>query len=339
MVKLKTMNNDMIERWETMLASLNAAKKSSVICSEAEIKRVEKELGFEFPIGYKEYCRVFGSGSLGQGDAPDFFRVYCPCCPPSSVDIRQTGHNLIGLKLDVKASEPIEDPDKAELLYRLLENGYAFADSDSADKFMWDLTTYSEEDQSYDIYWIPDEEAEAITFVGRDFFEFIDKFCLGAKWKMMFPEEYFTDSPVTQGRFFKAFEQHDENRSPDSFTESILENFWEDLVSNKLLTGKAELKLNCGYGAPSKKQAECLQRVWSQEEGTVIEVIAPSERPNIPRLLEITVTVAEGQLNREFVESLLRKMIRIGKECNCSLTSYGSSIRPENQEVSTTDET
>jgi hypothetical protein len=85
----------------------------------------KQELGFKFPAGYKEYCRIFGSGSLGQGDAPEFFRVYCPCPSPSSIDIRQTGHNLIGLKLDMDASEPLEDAEKAKALHRLLEDGYA----------------------------------------------------------------------------------------------------------------------------------------------------------------------------------------------------------------------
>lgn len=314
-----------------MLTSLNVAKKSNVICSESEIERVEKELGFQFPVGYKEYCRVFGSGSLGQGDAPDFFRVYCPCCPPSSVDIRQTGRNLIGLKLDLEASEPIDDPDKAQILNRLLENGYAFADSDRADSFMWDLTTYSEADQSYDIYWIPDEEVEKITLIGRNFFEFIDKFCLGAKWKVMFPEEYISDMPETQERFFTAFEQYGESKSVNPFAESMVESFWEHFASNELLTENAEVKLNCGYDAPGKEQAECLQRAWNREEEVVeIEVVSPSNRPNIPRLIEITVRVMQEQMTRELVEELLEKMIRIGEECNCSLNSFGSSIGPEN---------
>lgn len=322
------MMNNTIKKWETLITTLTVAKKSSLICSEVEIERAEKELGFKFPVGYKEYCRVFGSGSLGQGDAPTFFRVYCPCCPQTLFDIRHTGHNLIGLKIDVEAIEPIEDVDKAQLLYRLLDYGYVFGDSDRADRFIWDITTYSEEDQSYDIYWIPDEEAEEITLVGRNFFDFLDKFCLGTGWKIMFPEEYLSDMPETQERFFTALEQYTGSNSADSFTQSTLESFWDGLASNEFLTEKSELKLNCTYNAKDKEQAECLERTWSRDDQVEIEIIAPSKRPHIPRLLEITVTVE--QINRESVEGILRKMIRIGKECDCQPSNFGSAIHPKN---------
>jgi hypothetical protein len=324
------MNNNMIKKWESLLSTITVAKTSGLICSEAEIDGVEKELGFKFPAGYKEYSRVFGSGSLGQSDAPNFFRVYSPCCPRSSVDIRQTGYNLIGLKLDLEASEPIEDADKAKLLHRLLESGYAFADSDRADRFIWDLTTYREEDQSYDIYWIPDENVEGISLIGRDFFEFIDKFCLGANWRIMFPDEKVFDMPDTQERFFTAFEQYDENDSEDSFAESMFESLWAQLAGNVLLTEMAEVKLECSYDAPGKEEAECLQIAWSRVDGVEIEIIQPSNRPNIPRLVQIAVTSKGREITREFVDGLLRKMIKVGEECNCLLTGFGSSIHPEN---------
>ena len=324
------MNKNMIKRWEALLATLTVAKKSDLICSEADIDEVEKELGFKFPSGYKEYSRVFGSGSLGQSDESTFFRVYCPCSPQSSVDIRQTGHNLIGLKLDLDVSEPIEDTDKAKALYRLLESGYAFADSDRADRFIWDLTTYREEDQSYDIYWVPDENVEDISLIGRDFFEFIEKFCLGASRRIMFPDENVFDVLDTQERFFTAFEQYNENGSDDFFAESMLEGLWEQLAGNELIAGIAEVKLECSYDAPGKKEAECLQIAWSREEGVEIEITLPSNRPNIPRLVQITVTRAGGEITREFVDGLIRKMIQVGQDCNCLPTSFGSSIHPEN---------
>jgi hypothetical protein len=323
------MNKNMIKRWEALLATLTVAKKSDLICSEADIDEVEKELGFKFPSGYKEYSRVFGSGSLGQSDAPTFFRVYCPCKPQSSVDIRQTGHNLIGLKLDLDVSEPIEDTDKAKALYRLLESGYAFADSDRADRFIWDLTTYREEDQSYDIYWVPDENVEDISLIGRDFYEFIEKFCLGANRRIMFPDENVFDMPDTQERFFTAFEQYNENGSDDFFAESMIESLWEQLAGNELIAGIAEVKLECSYDAPGKKEAECLQVAWSREEGVEIEITLPSNRPNIPRLVQITVTRAGSEITREFEDGLIRKMIQVGQDCNCLPTSFGSSIHPE----------
>jgi hypothetical protein len=319
------MDNDILEKWKTLLASLNVASKSKLICSEAQIAQVEKELGFKFPAVYPEYCRVFGSGSLGQGDPPpDFFQIYCPCCPPSSVDIRRTGHDLIGLKLDLDVSGPIGDEEKEKTAYRLLESGYAFGGTDRADSFMWDLTTYSEGDRSYDIYWVPDEGVEEITLVGRDFFEFVNEFCLGDRWKIMFPEEDATDTPGTRQRFFTAFEQCDDSRSADLFNELMFERFYDDLASSALYIESAEVRINCGYDAPGKEQAECLQRAWGREEGAEIGIITASDRPNIPRLVEVAVRIDKEQMTREYVESLLRKMIRIGEDCNCPPTSIGS---------------
>lgn len=323
------MNNKIIKKWETFLDSLTVVQTSAILCTEEEVEQAEKELGFKFPVGYKEFCLLFGSGSLGQGDMRDFFRVYCPCCPRSSLDIRETEHNLIGLKLDIEGNEPIEDKANAIILYRLLENGYAFADTDSADSFFWDLTTYRDEDQSYDIYWIPDEEPEKIKLVGRNFFDFIDKFCLGTGLELMFPKEFGFQQLEKQGRFFTAFENYDHSEdygdSNDSFIAHLFETAWEDFSSNQLFSQNAEVKLNCGYDAATKEPAECLQKAWSKESGAEIEVIAPSNRPNIPRMVEVTIT---GRVTREFFEETLRKMIRIGNECNCTLTSFGSEIFP-----------
>src|SRR5205085_11915791 len=107
-------------------------------------------------------------------------------------------------------------------------------------------------------------------------------------------------------------EEYNENRSVDSYYESMLESLWEHLASNELLTKDAEVKLSCLYNAPSKKQAECLQGAWSREEGVEVEITSPSNRSNIPRLIEITITSTGGQISHEFVEGLFRKMIKVG---------------------------
>src|SRR5258705_4119357 len=225
-MSLSEMDNDILEKWKILLASLSVARKSELICSEAQIAQVEKELGFKYRVGYPESCRVFGAGSLGDDTSPEFFRIYCPCCPPSSFDIRRTGHTLIGLKLDLDASRPIVDQEKVKTAYRLLKSGYAFGDSDRADSFIWDLTTYSQGDRSYDIYWVPDEGVQEITLVGRDFFEFVHEFCLGDKWKIMFPEEHVADTRETRQRFFNGFERRNESRDPNLFNDLMLERFY-----------------------------------------------------------------------------------------------------------------
>lgn len=165
-------DKNILDKWQSLLATLTVSQKSDLICSEAQIAQAEAELNFKFPAGYAEYSRVFGSGSLGQDAATNFFRIYCPCHPTSYADIRQTGCCLVGLKLDLDTWEPNANKE-IEIANGLLENGYPFADSDRADSFFWDLTTYSEVDRSYDIYWIPDETPEELRLIGRDFFEFV----------------------------------------------------------------------------------------------------------------------------------------------------------------------
>jgi hypothetical protein len=46
---------------------------------------------------------------------PDEFRIYCPCRPHNQFDIREIGHNLIGLKLDLEASGLSEADERAKL--------------------------------------------------------------------------------------------------------------------------------------------------------------------------------------------------------------------------------
>lgn len=320
------MNNEIIQRWENLLATLTVLRKNSHPCTEAETEIVEKELGFNFPVGYQEYCHVFGSGSLGQGISRDFFRVYCPCCPESSLDIRRTGHNLIGLRLDLDVSEPLEEESKSIILNRLLEYGYVFADTDRADRFIWDLTTFNEEDKSYDIYWIPDEEVEAVRLIGRDFFDFIEKFCFKDSWKIMFPNETDFEISEFQERFFSAFEVYNKSDYVESTFEPGIKDLWESMIRHQPLLGNAVVELTCSYDAPSKLHVDNLQRAWSREEGASLEIIQPSKRPNIPRLVTAKVTIIGDSITQEIIERIFRKMVEIGKDCHCFSTSFGSSI-------------
>jgi hypothetical protein len=320
------MDNKTIKKWDTLLNTLTVLKTSNLLCSTEKIEQVEKELGFKFPPGYKEYCSLFGSGSLGIGDMPDQFNIYCPCYPQTEFDIRNTGYTLVGLKLDLEASGLNENDEEAKIAYHLLENGYAFGGTPSADSFFWDLTSNRDDDQGYDIYWKADEDVKGITLIGRDFFEFIDKFCLGNGLQIIYSDEFAADVTNNQERFFTAFEYFEENNNYDSFISNLSEGLWEDLEINESFSENAKVRFKCSYNASNKEQAECLQRAWITQEGIEIEIIEASTRPNIPRLVEIKVS--KRQVTHEFVRELSEKMIRIGKECNCSIGSYGSEINP-----------
>ncbi len=319
-----------IEKWKALQENIEFFKKGNSICGKADIEQAEKELGFKFPIGYNEFCTVFGSGSLGTGNSTEFFRIYCPTCPPSIFDIRQSGHNLIGVKLDFDVSGLAETDESYPIITRLLEFGYPFADSDVADKFFWDLTSYRDEDQSYDIYWIPDEGVDEVTLIGRDFFEFIDKFCLGEGLKIMFPDEDFPPTYKTSERKFSGYEKIESAYPREDFAEFILKTFWEDHFANdKYLTKGTEVEISCSYDVSNKSKADQLQNLWMQERDIEISIIEPSIRHYIPRMVEIKVRKIRSQLNKESVEKYLEKMIEIGKKCDCNITGFGFGIKPE----------
>lgn len=316
-------DQNLVKKWEELMTTLTVSKKSKLLCSIEEIERVEDELNFKFPRGYKEYSLLFGSGSLGLGDMPDSFRIYCPCCPQTRFDIRNTGHSLVGLKIDLDGYELNED--QAVIANRLLENGYAFGGTPSADDFFWDLSSYSEADQSYDIYWKADENVEDIKLVGRDFFEFIERFCLGDGLQVIYSDEF--EEFDSNKKYFSAFEIFDESYNHDYFISSMFNGFWENIARHQLFSENAKVGISCTYDAANKEQADCLESKWKEESNVKIEMIIPTKRPNIPRLIEITVT--KRGVNREFVEELLRKMERIGKECGCHLGSSGFRLSAE----------
>jgi hypothetical protein len=101
----------------------------------------------------------------------------------------------------------------------------------------------------------------------------------------------------------------------------MFETFFDDLP---LQAEGEHVRITCGYEAQGKDQAECLQRAWGQQEGIEIEIVAASKRPNIPRLVGVKVTLSKGQITREYVNNLLRKMVRVGEVCGCPPTSFGS---------------
>src|SRR5262249_45288806 len=225
----KTIKTDMVEKWESLFATLTVVCRSPLLCSDAEIERAERDLGFRFPTGYKEFCQVFGSGSFG-----DFIRIYCPCPTPTSYD---RGFQFVGLSLNlemaVDSGELTPDEDKGILLNRLLMHGYPFGDTINADSFFWDLTSYSEADHSFDIYWVPDGEAMSVTKVGRNFFEFVSEFCLGPKLNELLPGAYAAIASRNQNRVFTAFDLGSaDGKSEDQFELFLKmnEGIWERMV-------------------------------------------------------------------------------------------------------------
>jgi hypothetical protein len=234
----------------------------------------------------------------------------------------------------INSGELEADQDKANLLKRLIERGYPFGTTVNGDSFFWDLTSYSEADQSYDIYWIPDEEITCVTHVGRDFFEFISEVCLGPRLSELLPESYASIASELRSRSFTAFEAGGpEGDDADArFDQFLIMNAsdWDRWVSFGL-TEKTGVKLNGSYHAPSKDQAALLKQAWEKEFECEVRIISGGQSRQISCLVE--VEIAKRTITRDFFNQVLEKMVAIGKEYGCLPTSFGAEFNPKSKDV------
>lgn len=83
------------------------------------------------------------------------------------------------------SGEDYVTPEEAEEARHLLNSAFAFGKSSRQESLFWDLRTYSEIDQSYDIYIARLEQIPVK--IGRSFFEFVHDICFGLNSQTVFP--------------------------------------------------------------------------------------------------------------------------------------------------------
>jgi hypothetical protein len=191
-----------MNKWLSLFSSLEVEGKTEFCCNEEDFKSFEAEIGIRLPKGYKEFCTIFGTGTLGG-----FIRIYCPCKHDSKNDVQENQWNVTELKDAVAFERDSMErgfssfgDEKFSMLERLLENAFAFGDNPNAEVFLWDLSSYNESDKSYDIYIVPFDDLRNTTLVGRDFFEFVSEFCLTSKSDEILPPKlrFYEDENVTK---------------------------------------------------------------------------------------------------------------------------------------------
>jgi SMI1-KNR4 cell-wall len=162
----------MNEKWQNLLARVELIEsgEGQEIPSEEELLEFESQTSSILPFEYKEFCKLFGTGIFG-----DNLRIYCP----PDIEMSQIS---IGVMLDEIESFPNLKHSKVMPITdikNLLDYSLVFADTPCSDAILWDLRTYSDLDKSYDIYWTNDDGFDGDIYqVGRDFFEFVEKFAL-----------------------------------------------------------------------------------------------------------------------------------------------------------------
>jgi hypothetical protein len=170
----------MLQDWQNLLAQLNPKEQTGL--AEQDIRTIEELIEFEFqsgfilPTSYKEFCQVFGTVLLGK-----YVEIYSPY-PERSNGLKAS------LKLDLELQISKEVSLNVEEISTLIDSAFIFDFTPGGDCLLWDLRTYSEEDESYDIYLVPGNEMEATYLIGRNFFEFVRDFCLGQKSHKVLPQ-------------------------------------------------------------------------------------------------------------------------------------------------------
>jgi hypothetical protein len=207
-----------INKWNSLLAQTTIKYESydgthkltgAVRTSTSEdLARFEAESEILLPHGYKEFCQVFGDGEFGYTQ----FAVNIPG-QKEDQDIITVRTLMIETYCDTKELDPSGNIKYiSQNALSRIENSYRFGTGQGYLHFIFDLTSYSETNLSYDIYAVKCDSNPSITFLGRDFFYFIKNYCLSNRLELSFPHllgvEYDEDDddPISQsGTFFPCF--------------------------------------------------------------------------------------------------------------------------------------
>jgi SMI1 / KNR4 family (SUKH-1) len=187
--------------WQDLIQNLNLKflgdESGRSICTDEQLSTFEQEQNMILPKDYKDFCKIFGSGSVG-----DLLLIFCPGCArliPGQEDLLLTS--------DYIRRFPSDAPDVDQQKIELLENGFVFGDDSGSQFLLWDLRTYSEQDFSYDIYWAtwdaPESEVleEDMKLIGRSFFDFVQSFCYGSRKIELYPDNELLNLKYTYYRF------------------------------------------------------------------------------------------------------------------------------------------
>jgi len=165
-----------MQKWRSLLAHIEVFNERGECLSEQEMLEFETKNNIKLPKDYKILSHFFGSGTLGN-----MINIYSPIY---SYYFNQFSLETIQYEITyphLYYLEELEDM-TLESIADLLKGAFVFGEDGGTWIALFDLRTYSESDYSCDLYWLksPDFDGEVYR-VGRDFFEFVCDFCLGAK--------------------------------------------------------------------------------------------------------------------------------------------------------------
>ena len=173
---------NIMQKWRDLFAQLEVIDYGQETFSEEQLIVIEVAEGIILPAEYKKFCQVFGTGMFGE-----FIGISCP----TSYWLEASRQHLENIRYEL-TQFPSEEHGKnidINTILKLLDSAFVFGDDSGAYIALWDLRTYSEVDQSYDIYWTNSDCFNGdIYLVGRTFYEFVKDFCLGTRAFEILPE-------------------------------------------------------------------------------------------------------------------------------------------------------
>jgi len=183
-----------LEKWQSLFSTLqvryNVASADGSIPSEPKYVKTDLDIEtfeivnrIKLPSDYKSYCKVFGNGIFS-----DWVSIFAISLAHSEESKYFTRGAIKYVQEDIQRGHVIECTD-INFVNKLLDNCFAFAMSSTAGTILWDLSSYSESDGEYDIYYIFLDDL-CVSYLGRSFYEFITNFCLGSMWFEVFPDNH-----------------------------------------------------------------------------------------------------------------------------------------------------
>lgn len=169
------MNSSGLEKWRLLFSNLVIAPGRNLkTVTEAELKSFEEESGIVFPVQFKEYCQVLGHGMFGYNE----FMIYVPI-------LEDWSSHLFAKQGELEACQDLY-PWSQDCL-DILDNGYLFGGAAGCAHFVFDLRTYDNSNQSYNIYGFECHYGFMYNF-GHDFFAFVRDYCIGSRAELDCPE-------------------------------------------------------------------------------------------------------------------------------------------------------
>ena len=158
------------------------------LSSKDELIEFEAYSKIRLPQEFKSFCQLFGSGQFGSS------HVFIDCPRKDYIDYHEE-------KVERREIILIDIEESSEN-YNFLQHSYPVGTGVNDTHILFDLTSYQESDQSYDIYLFNELDKCKYHF-GRSFFEFIVDVCLEKRVfsDILLEQEYPSDDPMKQKAF------------------------------------------------------------------------------------------------------------------------------------------